>query len=111
MNADMPPKKRKEKPCLYDRLPKQAQVKVDAFRAQYDIYFKNQTIAADALKCSQSAIHRYLSGKVLVPMEIADRFMKFTNGVVSVESIFFDLNEYLYDQEKAKDAAVRNVIK
>lgn len=110
----MTPRKEKlknPKACLYDRLPKQGQEKVDAFKANYNIYFKNQTNASEILKISQSAMYRYLAGQVLVPMEVANRFSIFTNGVVTVESIFFDLNEYIFDQKKAKKLKESNVIK
>ena len=95
-------RQKKPLPIIYDRLPDEGKQKVDNFKRAYNIYFKNQTNAGLALKVTQGTIYRYLVGIVLVPMEVARRFEQFSNGAITVDSIFFDYNEYLYDQRLAK---------
>lgn len=89
----------------YDSLPPEARKKVDAFGAALNIYFKNQTQAGLVLKCEQTSICKYIKGINLVPLEIARRFSKYTNGVLNEDSIFFDYREWQYDlkmKEKTK---------
>lgn len=93
---------KKPKPIIYDRLPPEGQQKVENFKIAYKIYFNNQTYAGKMLKVTQGTVNRYLSGVILLPMEVATRLEEFTNGAVTVDSVFFDFNEYLYDQKEAK---------
>jgi len=91
-----------KKPTLYDRIPEEGKKKVDTFCNAFKVYFKNQTQASPVLKVEQVTIFRYLNGVVLVPLEVARRFERHTNGVITAESIFFDYQEYLYDQRQEK---------
>jgi hypothetical protein len=96
-----------KKPTLYERIPKEGKLKVDAFRNAFKVFFKNQTQASPILKVEQVTINRYLKGIILVPLEVAQRFERHTNGAITAESIYFDYQEYLFDQrqeEKKKKA-------
>lgn len=88
----------KTAPIMYDRLPEEGKKKVKAFGANINIYFKNQALAGLALKCSQTTINKYIKGVNLVPLEVARRFSRYTNGNLSEDSIFFDYAEWMYDQ-------------
>ncbi|GEM_PF-3122917 len=92
---------------IYEIIPDIGKAKVDAFCAAYNIYFRNQKDAGDILKVGQATISRYLEGSILVPMEVAVRFEKHTNGLVSTDSIFFDYKEYKYDL-KQKEREIQN---
>lgn len=82
---------------MISRLPDEGLEKFENFNRAFRIYFKNQTDAGRVLKVNQATVFKYLSGKVLLPREVADRFSKFTNGDVSADDIYFDYNGYVYD--------------
>ena len=84
---------------MISRLPDEGLEKFENFNRVFKIYFKNQTDAGRILKVGQASIFKYLSGKVLLPREVADRFSKFTNGDVNADDIYFDYNAYVYDQK------------
>lgn len=85
------------KVLMKDRLPPEGLEKFENFNKQFRIYFKNQSNAGEIFKVAQVTVSKYLAGKTLVPMPVADRFSKFTNGVVSLDDIYFDYEAYLYD--------------
>lgn len=87
---------------MRDRLPPEGLEKLENFTKQYRIYFKNQQSAAEVLKVNQVTVSKYLSGVILVSMPVAERFSKFTNGVVARDDIYFDYEAYVYDQKFAE---------
>lgn len=87
---------------MRDRLPPEGLKKHDNFVKQYQIYFKSQKSAAEVLKVNQVTVSKQLSGVILVSMPVAERFSKFTNGVVARDDIYFDYEAYVYDQKAAR---------
>ncbi|OTG87851.1 hypothetical protein [Acinetobacter sp. ANC 3813] len=98
-------KRASKETIMYDRLPPEGKQAVKAFGDAIRVYFKNQTLAGQVLKCHQGKISKYMQGVNLVPLEVARRFSQYTNGVLSEESIFFDYWEWVYDQAEAKKEA------
>ncbi len=97
------------KPIFFDRLPEEGKEKVRNFERACKLYFKNQAIAGRVLKVTQGTINRYTAGKLLVPLEVARRFEKHTNGAITEDALFFDYKEWLYDQKIAQKNAHKNV--
>lgn len=95
----MESKVRKHEPRkkLIDVVPQEGKDAIQKFNDAYKIFFKNQTHAGEVLKVRQGTINRYLSGALLVPLEVAQRFEIFTKGVIPAQTIFFDYQAYLYD--------------
>jgi hypothetical protein len=77
------------------------------FNNAYKI-FKNQTHAGEVLKVSQATINRYLSGALLVPLEVAHRLEIFTNGVIPSTTVFFDYQAYLYDLKNMQNKVLES---
>ena len=102
-------KNKVSRPTIFDRLPEEGKKKVINFQQACRVFFKNQTDAGAALKVTQGTINRYTGGKLLVPLEVARRFEKFTNGAIAEDSIFFDYNEWIYDQKLINKRAKNNV--
>lgn len=102
-------KNKTPKPIIFDRLPEEGKQKVINFQQAYNIYFKNQTDAGLVLKVTQGTVNRYIKGKVLIPMQVARRFEEFTKGVITEDSIFFDYDEWVYDQKMLNKKAKNNV--
>lgn len=92
---------------LIDVVPEEGKKAIKNFNNAYKIFFKNQTHAGEVLKVSQGTINRYLSGALLVPLEVAHRLEIFTNGAIPSTTIFFDYQAYLYDLKKYAKQGVR----
>lgn len=95
-----PSKTKKERVKPIDRFPPEGVKAVENFQSAFKVYFKNQTVAGKVLKVSPSTVNRYLTGSLLIPMQVANRFSIYTNGSIQVDDIFFDFSEWLYDQNE-----------
>lgn len=91
---------KKETTEFYDSLPNYLQKKIDNFSNAIGIYFKNQEIAAKALKVSQPSLNRYMRGVSEIPMSVANRLVNKSQGAILLDDIYFDHAEYLEDVNK-----------
>lgn len=87
---------------MIDIVPEEGLVKIAKLQDAVKIYFKSQSAAAKVLKVNQTTVNRYLTGHFLITLHVARRLEIFTKGAVLADDLFFDYDEYLYDQANLK---------
>lgn len=90
-----------------DLLPPEGLVKFNNFCNVFKIYFKNQTTAGETFKVGQATVNKYLSGRLLVPLKVAQKINEISMGVVAVSDIYFDYKAYCYDEKNKQKQGVK----
>mgnify|MGYP003601086698 CR=1 FL=1 len=84
---------------LVELLPPEGLVKFNNFCNVFKVYFKNQVEAGKAFKVGQATVNRYLSGQIILPIEVAQKINEISSGVIDVEDIYFDYKAFKYDEK------------
>lgn len=78
----------------YAKLPPEGKKTVDNFKNFIEVYFKDQKAASEVLLVGQGTVSRYMTGQSPIPQEVASRLVRYLNGKISLQDIYFDYKEF-----------------